>query len=61
MPDNNYANKLFEYLDLNISYEDVSHKSSRNDYDFTSHITDKIFRNQSYLKNIPFEGHFGMC
>ena len=61
VPDNNFGNKLFENLDLQINYEDCSVKSSPNDYDFTSHIHDKIFRNQSYLQKVPFEGHFGRC
>jgi len=58
VPDNNFGAKLFEYLDLNINYEDVSFKSSPNDYDVTSFINDKMFRNMAYLKRVPFEGQF---
>ena len=58
VPDNNFTNKLFEYLDLNINYEDVNYKCSPNDYDLTSHIYNKIYRNPGYLKNIKFEGQF---
>ena len=41
-----------------VNYEDISFKCSPNDYDYTSFIQDKLFRNQSYLRRIPFEGHF---
>jgi hypothetical protein len=58
VPDNNFGNKLFEFLDLNINYEDVSYKCSINDYDYTSHIKNKLFRNPGYLRHIKFEGHF---
>ena len=58
VPDNNFGNKLFEYLDLTVNYEDCSFKSSPNDYDFTSHINDKIFRNQKHMEKLKFEGHF---
>lgn len=43
---------------MNINYEDVSFKCSPNDYDFTSFIQDKLFRDQAFLKKIPFEGHY---
>ena len=58
IPDNNFGNKLFEYLDLSINYEDCTFKSSHNDYDYTSHIYDKIFRNHKHLEKLKFEGHF---
>ena len=58
VPDNNFGNKLFEFLDLTINYEDVSFKSSNNDYDLSSFIYEKIFRNPKYLQKFPFEGHF---
>ena len=45
-------------MDLNVQYEDCSYKSSSNDYDYTSFITDKLFRNSSYLRRIKFEGHY---
>ena len=45
-------------MDLNINYEDVSVKCSPNDYDFTSFIQDKLFRDQTFLEKIPFEGHY---
>jgi len=48
-------------LDLNVQYEDCSFKSSANDYDYTSHINDKLFRNSSYLRRIKFEGHYDSC
>ena len=58
VPDNNFGNKLFEYLDLSINYEDCSFKISPNDYDYTSHINYKIFRNQNHMQKLKFEGHF---
>lgn len=58
VPDNNFGNKLFEYLDVNVQYEDASFKCSSNDYDHTSHIQDQIFKNPSYVKKMKFEGHF---
>jgi len=58
VPDNNFGNKLFEYLDLNVQYEDCSFKCSTNDYDYTSHVADKIFRNPAYLNRVKFEGHY---
>ena len=58
IPDNNFGNKLFEFLDLNINYEDVNYKCSPNDYDLTSHIHNKIYRNPNYLRKIKFEGQF---
>ena len=45
-------------MDININYEDCSYKSSANDYDFTSFLSDKLFRNASYLRRIAFEGHY---
>ena len=58
VPDNNFGNKLFEYLDVNVQYEDASFKCSSNDYDHTSHIQDRIFKNPAYLRKIKFEGHY---
>ena len=58
IPDNNFGNKLFEFLDLTINYEDVSFKSSNNDYDLSSLIYEKIYRNPQYLKKFPFQGYF---
>ena len=58
VPDNNFCNKLFEFLDLTINFEDVSFKSSNNDYDLTSMINNKIFQTSQFLKKFPFEGHF---
>ena len=49
---------MFEYLDINVQYEDCSFKCSSNDYDYVSHINDKIFKNPGYLKRVKFEGHF---
>ena len=58
VPDNNFGQKMFEYLDLNIQYEDCSFKCSKNDNDYTSHIYDKLFRNPGYLRKLKFEGHY---
>ena len=43
---------------MNVNYEDTTFKSSPNDYDYCSHINDKIFRNQKHLEKFKFEGHF---
>ena len=48
-------------MDLNVQYEDCSFKSSANDYDHTSHLNDQLFRNNSYLRRIKFEGHYDSC
>ena len=45
-------------MDLNVQYQDCSWKSSKNDYDYTSHLYDKIFRNENYLEKLKLEGHF---
>ena len=58
IPDNNFGNKLFEYVDLNINFEDVSYKSSSNDYDYASYILNKINKNTKYMAKFPFEGYF---
>ena len=58
VPDNNFGQKLFEYIDLNIQYEDASFKCSANDNDLTSNLTDLIFRDPAYLRKIKFEGHW---
>lgn len=58
IPDNNFGNKCFEYVDININFEDISYKSSSNDYDYASFILSKINKNPLYLKKFPFEGYF---
>ena len=58
VPENNFGNKLFEFVDLNINFEDVSYKSSSNDYDYASYILNKISKNSNYMKKFPFEGYF---
>ena len=58
VPDNNFGNKCFEYVDININFEDISYKSSSNDYDFASFILNKINKNPLYLKKFPFEGYY---
>ena len=58
VPDNNFANKLFQSIDLSINYEDVNYKGSSNDYDYTSFIDNRIHYNAGYLEKIKFEGHF---
>ena len=58
VPDNNFCSKLFEYMDLNINYEDVSFKCSSNDYDFTTFVQQRINISDKLSKRIPFEGNF---
>lgn len=45
-------------MDLIIQYEDCSIKCSPNDYDFTSHIHNKLQREGPYLQRVKFEGHY---
>jgi len=52
------CSKLFENLELNVQYEDLSYKCSINDYDFTSNVHDKMFRSPGYSRQIKYEGHF---
>ena len=54
IPDNNFRAKLFEFLDFNINYSDVSFKCSPNDYDYTSFINSQVQKRNFY----PFEGLF---
>ena len=45
-------------MDLNINYEDVSFKSSPNDYDYTSFVHERMGRNHGNFNKLSFEGHF---